>query len=105
MQVLDVFDRFLTRSHILTRHLRHFTLRLKSFNLAVEGHAHDPRDFRLLTNVPNIKEAIQLRMHTCAHMHAHLALLMLAVVTAFCEETRRGRSKFTLVLLIGVLGR
>ena len=38
-------------------------------------------------------------------MHAHLALLMLAVVTAFCEETRRGRSKFTLVLRIGVLVR
>ena len=105
MQVLYAFDRFLTFSHIFTRHLRHCTPRPKKGNLAVEGPAHDLHHFRLLTNVPNIKEALQLRMHTCAHMHAHLAFLMLAVVTAFCEETRRGRSKFTLVLHIGVLVR
>ena len=62
------------------------------------AHGHDR--YRLLTNLPNTKECIKLRIHTCAHMHAHLALLMLAVVTACCEETRRGRSKFTLVLRI-----
>ena len=62
-----------------------------------------PHETWLLTNLPNTKECIKLRIHTCAHMNAHLALLMLAVVTAFCEETRRGRSKFTLILLIGVL--
>ena len=76
MQVLHAFDRFLTVSDIVTRHLHKVTHRVKRGNLAVEGSAHDPRESRLLTNVQNIKEAIQLRMQTCAHMHAHLALLM-----------------------------
>jgi hypothetical protein len=91
MQVLNLFDFFLTVAD-------HFVLQEKKLLFQLEGLPHHPHDLRLLTNVPNIKEAIQLRMHTCAHMHAHLALLMLAVVTACCEETRRGRSKFTLVL-------
>ena len=98
MQVLNLFDRLLTVDD-------HLALQPEKLLFQLEGLPHHPRDWRLLTNVPNIKEAIQLRMHTCAHMHAHLALLMLAVVTAFCEETRRGRSKFTLILLIGVLVR
>ena len=93
MQVLNLFDRFLKVVDLCA-------LQRKQFPLQLEGLPHLPRDCRLLTNVPNIKEAIQLRMHTCAHMHAHLALLMLAVVTACCKETSRGRSKLALVLRI-----
>ena len=93
MQVLNLFDRLLTVED-------HLALQEKKLLFQLEGLPHHPRDWRLLTNVPNIKEAIQLRMHTCAHMHAHLAILMLAVVTACCKETSRGRSKFALVLRI-----
>jgi hypothetical protein len=92
MQVLDLDDRLLKMIDLVA-------LQRKQCPLQLEGLPHLPRDCRLLTNVPNIKEAIQLRMHT-SHMHAHLALLMLAVVTACCKETSRGRSKLALVLRI-----
>jgi hypothetical protein len=60
---------------------------------------------RLLQNIPSAKEGIKLCIHRCAHVHAHLDLMMMAVVTASCQETRRARRKYTLILgiYIGIL--